>query len=70
MSSRIARLVFGLLPARAAEFGDACVAEAPLPPAQNRAAGPAATKAPVRRSAGRASAKRKRGCSDRSLRTP
>jgi RNA polymerase sigma-70 factor, ECF subfamily len=33
MSSRIARLVFGLLPARAAEFGDACVAEAPLPAA-------------------------------------
>ena len=34
MTSRIARLVFGLLPARAVEFGDACVAEAPLPPAQ------------------------------------
>ena len=30
MSSRIARLVFGLLPARAGEFGDACVAEAPV----------------------------------------
>jgi RNA polymerase sigma-70 factor, ECF subfamily len=36
MSSRIARLVFGLLPARAAELGDACVAEAPVsfPPAK------------------------------------
>ena len=36
MSSRIARLVFGLLPARAGELGDACVAEAPVtfPPAQ------------------------------------
>jgi RNA polymerase sigma-70 factor (ECF subfamily) len=36
MSSRIARLVFGLLPARAAEFGDACVVEAPVtfPPAK------------------------------------
>jgi RNA polymerase sigma-70 factor, ECF subfamily len=29
MSSRIARLVFGLLPARAGEFGDAYVAESP-----------------------------------------
>jgi RNA polymerase sigma-70 factor, ECF subfamily len=36
MSSRFARLVFGLLPARAVEFGDACVAEAPVtfPPAK------------------------------------
>jgi len=36
MGSRIARLVFGLLPARAGEFGDACVAEAPVtfPPAK------------------------------------
>jgi hypothetical protein len=29
MSSRIARLVFGVLPARAADFGDACVADVP-----------------------------------------
>ena len=30
MSSRMARLVFGLLPARAGEFGDVYVAEAPV----------------------------------------
>ena len=29
MSSRMARLVFGLLPARTGEFGDACVADGP-----------------------------------------
>jgi RNA polymerase sigma-70 factor, ECF subfamily len=29
MSSRVARLVIGLLPARAGDFGDACVADAP-----------------------------------------
>jgi RNA polymerase sigma-70 factor, ECF subfamily len=29
MSSRIARLIFGALPARAAEFGDACIADVP-----------------------------------------
>ena len=36
MNSRIARLVFSLLPARAGEFGDACVADAPVtfPPAR------------------------------------
>lgn len=40
MSSRIARLVFGLPPTRAAEFGDACVVETPLPPVKTGVLGP------------------------------
>src|ERR1700760_2624493 len=31
MTSRISRLFFGLLPARASDFGDSCVAQAPTP---------------------------------------